>query len=531
MSKILAISNRTGLDFNNGKLGAGGLTVGVMEALKAVGGGIWLGWSGDFIEKPEDRLISEKEYDLKYFKEGDIEFYGLPLTKREYDGYYKNVANDALWPYLHEILNCVGEDGTSFDTYGKVNNLFAKVIKKNFIDSGKLEDDGLIWVHDYHLIPLGRSLDQLGVENPKSFFLHTPVAKPDCLDDTILPREVRLQIKDVLDDLYAYDQVGFQCTRDLKNFMNMYGFNTEHMPDFYEPASLQYEGETCNFAIMPISIETEEYRLLAEKNIDHTDVQKIVQLMGKNLVFSAERADYTKGLIKRIEAVSQFFKEYPDLAQEWGFIQIATKTRGDVGNFKDTFDKINRQAGELSGLVNQLPHIKYYYTNNGADREILAGYYRASKVGLVTPLNDGQNLVAKEYVAAQDPHDPGVLVLSREAGAADEFGRVQGAILVNPFDPSNIREGLYKAATMPLEERKAMHNRAYAAIKKNDVKNWACRQLSPYFAELAVPDKTKTNEHVFDVIARPQPQNRTDVIQIPRQRDGIKTQKLEHKHF
>jgi trehalose 6-phosphate synthase len=318
-----------------------------------------------------------------------------------------------------------------------------------------LRPDDLIWVHDYHLIPFASALRELGVGNRIGFFLHIPFVPPNVF--RALPQGDRL-----MRDFCAYDVVGFQTQ--------------EHLTDFQETVQqlLGYEidGDGTIFAnqrqvrsvVTPVGIDGEKFHRQAQRAASGKSNKRLIDsLAGRNLMIGVDRLDYSKGLPNRFEALNRLLTRFPEHRQRVNYLQVAVPSRSDVGEYASLRHALSRMAGDINGRHGTFDWVPLRYMSQGVARSTLAGFYRAARVGLVTPFRDGMNLVAHEYVAAQDVNDPGVLVLSRFAGVATYF---TDALMVNPYDPDEIAEAMNAALLMPLDERRARHAGLLAQLRK-----------------------------------------------------------------
>lgn len=477
-SRIVCVSNRVSLpDPVTGEIKAGGLAVGVRAAMESMNGGLWVGWDGRIVND----FATREKLGTAIVHSNNIEFATIPLVKDEHEAYYKAMANEGLWPFLHGLLEHIEEDGTSFKTYMRVNNLFAKTLKP------LLRPDDIVWVHDYHLIPLAGSMRSLGINNKVGFFLHIPIPEPEQFYSPEVPESLRIHVLSLLQSLFNYDQVGFQSERDLKNFCKIMGIAKPTLAPRFNMAALGKDGRSTQFGFFPISIET---RQLAKSvaTTDQLDAKNQLQFkrfveassagLGGNgkKVLVAGRLDYTKGLVEGINGADALFSQFPEHIGETKFIQIATKSRDDIEMYRRIIDHTRRSVANINAKYGDELWQPFMHSEKDVPRERLIHYYRESDAMMITALRDGQNLVAKEWVAAQDPNDPGVLILSRETGAAEEL---TDALLVDPRKPDSVAAALHQALTMPLEERVARHQRLLAVIEQNDVHNWATKFIEP----------------------------------------------------
>lgn len=450
LSRLVAISNRVAVP-SAGKA-AGGLAVGVLAALRQ-SGGIWFGWGGKTSRgEPGDPRLEQR---------GRITFATIDISEADFESYYNGYCNGTLWPLFHYMLGFFKYNRAHYDAYRRVNALFARKLKP------MLEPDDRIWVHDYHFIPLAEELRQAGVDNPIGFFLHVPFPGIDVL--RTLPAYRRL-----LRALAQYDVVGFQTRWDCDDFLECLrgaGFGGERQAD----GSVLALDRRITVDAFPIGIDVDEAASQGAKSAESASVKRLADdLSGRELIMGVDRLDYSKGLPERFQAFETLLERYPSSRGQVVFMQVAPPTRTGVRAYQDIRRSLEQSAGHINGRFAEPDWIPIRYLNRGFSRGMLMGFLRLARIGLVTPLRDGMNLVAKEYVAAQDPEDPGVLVLSRLAGAAAELGQ-GGAILVNPYDAVGVADGLLAAANMPLAERKERHGAMMEVLRENDIHAWRQR--------------------------------------------------------
>jgi trehalose 6-phosphate synthase len=429
---------------------AGGLAVAI-RALLRNHPGIWFGWSGDV---STDLVANAIQRD-------DISYVVTDLSEDDLHEYYNGFANRVLWPILHYRLDLSEFSRRDLSGYRRVNNHFSMQLDK------LLQPDDVIWVHDYHLIPLAKMLRDRGHENKIGFFLHIPFPPPEIL--TALPNHELL-----IPQLSAYDLVGFQTENDATNFAR-YLENECHLE---KQGKLKFRaaGRTVTIGVFPIGIETSEFHRMARRAVRSPLVKGVLEsLSGRAMMIGVDRLDYSKGLPQRMDAFERFLSLYPDWRGKVTYLQITPKSRSDIQEYADMQQAINMAAGRINGAYGEAAWTPIRYVNRSYSRNALAGLYHAAKVGLVTPLRDGMNLVAKEYIAAQNPDDPGVLILSRFAGAAAEC---KEALLVNPYDPETVAISIARALTMPIEERRERHEALFHVISENDIQSWGERFLA-----------------------------------------------------
>ncbi len=451
MARLVIVSNRVTMPGEQAAK-AGGLAVAVREALRKHGG-IWFGWSGDIVEQPSDLPVSTSG--------GRFTVATLDLSRQEHETYYAGFANSVLWPLFHYRLGLVDFKRESMSGYMAVNRRFAQAIAK------MLRPDDTIWVHDYHFLPLGQALRELGVGNPIGFYLHIPFPAPDVL--LALPFHEHLVAA-----MCAYNLIGFQTERDARCFKR---FITDEAGGRVETdGTIHAYDRAARVEVYPVGIETERYAATAADGADGPETERLREsLAGRGLIIGVDRLDYSKGLPLRFDAYARLLGEHKQHRAKVVLMQIAPTSRGEVKQYRALRRELEQMAGRINGKFAEFDWVPLRYLNRSHSRNVLASLYRYAKVGLVTPLRDGMNLVAKEYVAAQNAEDPGVLVLSRLAGAAQELR--SGAKLVNPYDIDGVAEALHEALLMPLDERRSRWKEMYETLRINTLTRWHQRFL------------------------------------------------------
>lgn len=426
----------------------GGLAAALLPAVKK-SGVVWFGSSGRTrdIESDAAPLVQIESYGR-----GSIATVDLP--QQHYAGFYEGFSNSALWPLLHSRLDLSRPQSHDYASYRAMNAYMARMVT-TFSGSG-----ACIWVHDYHFLPLGAELRTLGVTRELGFFLHTPWPSPRTL--SALP-----QCRELVEAMLAYDLIGFQTDTDRANFIELV------RQELRIPCSgsvIRSRFGTSRVATFPIGIDVQEFADRAQRAAVNPDVQRLqTSLCGIKLLLGVDRIDYSKGLSERIRALDWLLTQYPSLRQRVSMLQVAVPSRTSI----DTYVTLQREIAALTGEVNakhgDVDWAPIRYVTKSFCQSTLAGFYRASAVGVVTPLQDGMNLVAKEYVAAQDPTNPGVLVLSRSAGAAREL---DAALLVDPKDVRGIALQMAAALSMPMEERRARWHEMMEVLLRGSIHAW-----------------------------------------------------------
>lgn len=461
MSRLVVVSNRVPIPSHNGTAPAGGLAVALHSALKARGG-MWLGWSGQTCK-------GDSVGPLKMIADGNIDYALTDLTELDVEEYYQGFANRVLWPICHYRLDLAEYGRREMASYFRVNQFFANRLQP------LLKTDDVVWIHDYHLIPLAAELRRMGVKNRIGFFLHIPWPAPDVFFTMPVHEEI-------VKSLTAYDVLGFQTVHDRENFadcISRLGLGIRN-----DASHFTAENHAFTARHYPIGIETDEFATLARKAATAPLHKRMLQsLDGKSLIIGVDRLDYSKGITQRIDAFEAFLARHPDRQRTVTLLQITPKSRSEVPEYEAMQRAVAEQAGRVNGALGTVDWVPIRYMNRSLRRPALAGLYRMAKLALVTPLRDGMNLVAKEFVAAQSEEDPGVLLLSRFAGAAQEL---KDAVLVNPYDVEGTAEGIARSLAMPLEERRDRWRNMMSALRSNDVFTWC----DTFLADLASEDRT-----------------------------------------
>ena len=446
MSRLVVVSNRVA---DPRKAAAGGLAVALGESLQQTGG-LWFGWSGTVLPEavPDDAPLHLQQA-------GNVTLATIDLNKEDHDSYYLGYSNDVLWPVFHYRLDLANFDAGFIGGYRRVNQLFARKLLP------LLKPDDIIWIHDYHLIPLAAELRALGCRQRIGFFLHIPLPPPLIL--AAIPQHEWL-----VRSLFSYDLVGFQSEADLAHFARYVG--VEAAAETLDLHHYRAFGRTVRAQAFPIGIDVDEFAALthAKEARDMYDTMKR-EYSTRRLLIGIDRLDYSKGIPNRVRAFRELLAHYPENRRSATLIQIASPSRELVDAYGDIRRELESLCGAINGDYGELDWMPVRYIHRNVARKRIPGLCRAAAVGLVTPLRDGMNLVAKEYIAAQDPGDPGVLVLSRFAGAAEQL---KEALLVNPYDTHGTAEVMEQALQMPLEERRHRHQKLLQRIREQDVHWW-----------------------------------------------------------
>ncbi len=450
MARLVIVSNRVPVPGDRNPA-AGGLAVALADAITP--GSLWFGWSGArataTATRPEIRTVA------------GITFATLDLGETDYRRYYSGFANSTLYPLLLFRLGLVSFRKEDYVGYRAVNRAFAAAL------APLLLPDDIIWIHDYHLLPLGLELRALGVTQRIGFFLHTPFVPPALF--SVLPRAAEL-----LEALCACDVIGFHTEDYRAAFCDCVTAILGIRPN--ADGGFLHRKRLVQVIVAPVGIDVGSFTASATRAATGAATTGLVQsLGGRQLAVSVDRLDYAKGLPNRIHALDHLLSRYPTHRKRITFLQIAAPSREELGHYRGLRRELDRAVGDINGRYSEPDWTPIRHITRPVRRTTLAGFHRRASLGVVTPFRDGMNLVAKEYVAAQNPADPGVLVLSRFAGAAEELG---DALIVNPYDAEEIAEAMHRGLLMPLEERQARHAAMLARIRASSANRFCERFLA-----------------------------------------------------
>lgn len=443
---LVVVSNRVSRGKPNEPM-TGGLAAALLPVVEK-SGAIWVGSSG----RVRDGNLKEPFAEIEALGSGALAMLDLPAA--HYGGYYEGFANSALWPALHSRADLIRASQDDYHSYREVNAFMARALLRF------RKPESAFWIQDYHFLALGAELRDLGVTQPIGFFLHTPWPARSVISGVPHHREL-------VEAMLAYDLIGFQTDEDCENFLSYVQSDLELA--VRDGVVRSRHGRT-RASVFPIGIDPHEFARLAAKASTHPDVSRLRRsLNGEKLAIGVDRLDYSKGLVNRIKAFDRMWTLYPSLARSVSLLQIATPSRGAIEAYGNLQSEVAKLVSEVNGQHGEVDWTPIRYLNKGYSQAVLAGLYRTAQVGVVTPLQDGMNLVAKEYVAAQNPVDPGVLVLSKFAGAANELDT---ALLVNPHDIDAMARTIATALSMPLIERRMRWEAMMKKLRSGTIQQW-----------------------------------------------------------
>jgi trehalose 6-phosphate synthase len=443
---LVVVSNRVARGKANEPM-TGGLAAALLPVVEK-SGAIWVGSSG----RVRDGNQKEPFAEVEALGAGALAMLDLPAA--HYGGYYEGFANSALWPALHSRADLIRASQDDYVSYREVNAFMARALLRF------RKPDSAFWIQDYHFLALGAELRDLGVTQPIGFFLHTPWPARGVTGAVPHHREL-------IEAMLAYDLIGFQTEEDCENFLAYVQADLGLV--VIDGIVISRHGKT-RAAVFPIGIDPEKFAQQALKASTHPDVSRLRRsLNGERLAIGVDRLDYSKGLINRIKAFDRMWTLHPQLKRAVSLLQIATPSRGAIEAYGNLQAEVAKLVTDVNGTHGEVDWTPIRYLNKGYGQGVLSGLYRTAQVGVVTPLQDGMNLVAKEYIAAQNPDDPGVLVLSKFAGAANEL---DAALLVNPHDIDGMARTIATALSMPLAERRLRWEAMMARLRDHTIQQW-----------------------------------------------------------
>jgi trehalose 6-phosphate synthase len=448
VSRLIVISNRVSAASADPGGAQGGLAVALTSALRDCGG-LWFGWSGEVTDSFTGQI--------NFKRENGVTTATVDLEEQDVDEYYNGYANRTLWPLFHYRIDLAEYERDFAGGYQRANERFADTVRP------LIEPDDAVWIQDYHMLPLGDELRKRGCRNRMGFFLHTPFP----------PRRLLLTLPhaaELVRSMFAYDLIGFQTEEWLQAFVE---FVTAECDGTYSDGLLLVDGREVRLLNCPIGIDCDEFVALTSSET----ARQTAELMrkssnGRAMMVGVDRLDYSKGLEERFLGYERFLVDNPEERKEVFLLQIAPPSRGTVESYQRIRNSLEALSGRINGAHADIDWVPIRYVNQGYRRDVIAGVYRAARIALVTPLRDGMNLVAKEFVAAQDPEDPGVLILSQFAGAAVQL---KGALLVNPHSAEDLSDAIKAALAMSREERISRWRSMFDNIQSEDVVWWRRR--------------------------------------------------------
>lgn len=463
MGKIIIVANRLPVTVGNTIRKSSGGLVSALDAMFDASNMLWVGWPGTYFSKSKDiKTLKQKLID-------EFQCYPIFLSQQEVAEYYHGFSNACLWPTLHYFPHYIHYSTQWWDNYVKINQHFADEIAAN------ASDDDTVWIHDYHLFLVPQMLRELNPRLKIGFFLHTPFPSFEIF--RCLPHR-----NEILKGLLGADLIGFHTYGYLRHFRSslIRLLNIDSDIDI-----ILYKERFCKLGVFPIGINSQQFLdAMQSKKTKKREAIFRDSYKGYKIVLGVERVDYTKGIIRRFEAIEKYLSNQED-KQKVVFIFIGIPTRGEVKEYKELIDQIQQKAGEINGKYSSIEYAPIHFIHKSIPLEDLCALYSIADVAMVTPLIDGMNLVAKEYLACKID-TTGVLLLSEFAGAAEELFN---AVSVNPYDIDDVAENLEVALEMSEEEKIHRLKGMRTHVIKHDAAHWA----KTFLQELErVPDVENT---------------------------------------
>jgi trehalose 6-phosphate synthase/phosphatase len=469
--RLVVVSNRLPVTLKRAGEGwrtersAGGLAT-AMGPLLARTRGIWIGWSGD---TSEARDAKREEIVTRWAREQ--RYFAVDLPKKVAEGFYEGFSNQTVWPLFHYFPILLKYDASNWRAYREANERFRDVVL------GHARPGDLVWVHDYQLMLLPRLLREAAPDINVGFFLHIPFPSPSVF--RLLPRR-----EELLEGLLGADYVAFHTHSYLQNFrqsvLRVLGLDSRM-------DAVEVGGRSVKLDALPIGIAPEDFTKLLEG--DAATQKRLAEIRerfrDRYLLLGVDRLDYTKGIPERLRTFRRLLKERPEMRGRAVLVQVAVPSRENVAQYRELRQEVDKLVGRINGEFSTPDWTPIVYMRRGVPREELTALYAAADLAWVTPLRDGLNLVAKEFVACQRD-GAGVLILSEFAGAASEMGE---AFLVNPYDEEQTAETIVHALTLPEEERRERVRALYDRVARNNVFAWGER----FLANLAAAAGSRTD--------------------------------------
>lgn len=424
----------------------GGLATGLGSVYKDEGN-IWVGWPGFVPENEKEKMYVSQEL-------AKLNLVPVFLTKDELEGYYEGFSNEVLWPICHYHPSFANFDKANWEYYAAVNKKFADKIFQLGV-----EDSDEVWIHDYQLMLLPALVRSYSDKISIGYFQHIPFP-PDELFRSIPWRD------ELLKGLLGADLIAFHTYNDTQHFLNAC---THILGLSIQNNSLHYEKRNVYVDVFPMGIDYDKFDALAQSEHVQKRAQELKSFFGqRKIILSIDRLDYSKGILERLQAFESLLCTYPELHNQVILYMLVVPSRDNVPKYTELLNEINRVVGRINAVFGNTEWLPISYFYNSYAIEELSALYVAADICLVTSLRDGMNLVCKEYIASKRTNN-GVLILSEMAGASKEL---IGPILVNPNATEQIRDAIYSALSMSLNEQRKRMDDSLEIVKKFNVRHW-----------------------------------------------------------
>ena len=470
MSKLIVLSNRVNLpNKQSPKAVAGGLAVALQEAL-AKDGGIWVGWNGHVLTNVSDMPDTVNQFATQ--QHDKVTYVTTAFSPMQYEKYYCGYANNRLWAGMHDRTDLIVSSSEDFSVYQAVNRMFAKQLQQI------AQPDDMIWIQDYHFFAVARHCRDLGMKQRIGFFLHIPFPQLWVWDFLTYGQTLINQLLD-------YDVVGLQTQQDAQNCVEVIEQLLPHAIQITQTnvrTLITHGNHTTLIQAYPIGINPVYIHKLASQLLSD---QAVLKNLSSTIttILAVERLDYTKGIPERLQAFAAFLQRYPQYLEQIQLYQIACPSRLDIETYQQLRQQVHTLVEQINSQFATASWQPIIYQEDPVSHDNLMPLFRQCQICWVNSLKDGMNLVAKEYIAAQDEQNAGVLILSKNAGAAHQL---QQAILVDPNSNDSMIEGLYQALTMTKQQREQRHQSLLQGIYETDIDTWRAH----FLADLTHMDKT-----------------------------------------
>lgn len=470
MSKLIVLSNRVNLpNKQSPKAVAGGLAVALQEAL-AKDGGIWVGWNGQVVTNISDMPDTVNQFATE--QHDKVTYVTTAFSPMQYEKYYCGYANNRLWAGMHDRTDLIVSSSEDFSVYQAVNRMFAKQLQQI------AQPDDMIWIQDYHFFAVARHCRDLGMKQRIGFFLHIPFPQLWVWDFLTYGQTLIQQLLD-------YDVVGLQTQQDAQNCVEVIEQLLPHAIQITQTNActlITHGNHTTLIQAYPIGINPVYIHKLASQPLsDQAVLKNLTSTI--TTILAVERLDYTKGIPERLQAFAAFLQRYPQYLERIQLYQIACPSRLDIQTYQQLRQQVHTLVEQINSQFATASWQPIIYQEDPVSHDNLMPLFRQCQICWVNSLKDGMNLVAKEYIAAQDEQNAGVLILSKNAGAAHQL---QQAILVDPTNNDSMIEGLYQALTMTKQQREQRHQSLLQGIYDTDIDRWRAH----FLADLTHMDKT-----------------------------------------
>lgn len=462
MSKLIVLSNRVNLpNKQSPKAVAGGLAVALQEAL-AKDGGIWVGWNGQVVTNISDMPDTVNQFATE--QHDKVTYVTTAFSPMQYEKYYCGYANNRLWAGMHGRTDLIVSSSEDFSVYQAVNRMFAKQLQQI------AQPDDMIWIQDYHFFAVARHCRDLGMKQRIGFFLHIPFPQLWVWDFLTYGQTLIQQLLD-------YDVVGLQTQQDAQNCVAVIEQLLPHAIQIMQTNArtlITHGNHTTSIQAYPIGINPVHIRHLASQPLSDKTVLKNLTSTITTIV-AVERLDYSKGIPERLQAFAAFLQRYPQYLEQIQLYQIACPSRLDIETYQQLRQQVHTLVEQINSQFATASWQPIIYQEDPVSHDNLMPLFRQCQICWVNSLKDGMNLVAKEYIAAQDEQNAGILILSKNAGAAHQL---QQAILVDPNSNDSMIEGLYQALTITKQQREQRHQSLLQGIYETHIDRWRAHFLT-----------------------------------------------------